>query len=65
MFFHSHSCTDARFLPARYEMVTTLIAQIVRFASQIYDMRAVDLYQWVCARYRVGMKGAETKAKRS
>jgi hypothetical protein len=26
----------------------------------MYD--AVDLYQWVCARYFVGVKGAETKA---
>jgi hypothetical protein len=49
-------------------MVTTLIAQIVRFARpniQIYDARVVDLYQRVCARYFVGVKGAETKAKRS
>jgi hypothetical protein len=49
-------------------MVTTLIAQIVRFARaniQIHDARAVDLYQWVCARYLVGVKDAETKAKRS
>ena len=49
-------------------MVTTLIAQIVRFARpniQIYDARIVDLYQWVCAQYLVGVKGAETKAKRS
>jgi hypothetical protein len=40
----------------------------VRFARaniQIYDARVVDLYQWVCARYLVGVKGAETKAKRS
>jgi hypothetical protein len=40
----------------------------VRFARaniQIYDARMVDLYQWVCARYLVGVKGAETKAKRS
>jgi hypothetical protein len=32
---------------------------------QIYDAHVVDLYQWVCARYLVGVKGAETKAKRS
>jgi hypothetical protein len=32
---------------------------------QIYDARVVDLYQWVCAQYLVGVKGAETKAKRS
>jgi len=32
---------------------------------QIYDTHVVDLYQWVCARYLVGVKGAETKAKRS
>jgi hypothetical protein len=39
----------------------------VRFARrniQIYDARVVDLYQRVCARYLVGVKGAETKAKR-
>ena len=38
----------------------------VRFACpniQIYDARVVDLYQWVCARYLVGVKGAETKIK--
>ena len=49
-------------------MVSTLIAQVVRFARpniQIYDAHVVDLYQWVCARYLVGVKGAETKAKRS
>jgi hypothetical protein len=53
---------------ARSEMVTILIAQIVRLVRpniQIYDTHVVDLYQWVCARYRVGVKGAETKAKRS
>ena len=46
-------------------MVTTLIAQIVRFARpniQIYDAHVLDLYQWVCARYLVGVKDAETKA---
>jgi len=40
----------------------------VRFARpniQIYDAHGVDLYQWVCARYLVGAKGAKTKAKRS
>ena len=59
---------DERVVDARSEMVTTLIAQIIRFARpniQIYDARVVDLYQWVCARYLVGVKGAETKAKRS
>jgi hypothetical protein len=59
---------QARVLLARSEMMTTLIAQIVRFARlniQIYDARVVELYQWVCARYRVGVEGAETKAKRS
>jgi hypothetical protein len=43
------------------------IEQIVRLARpniQIYDAHVVDLYQWVCARYLVGAKGAETKAKR-
>ena len=37
----------------------------VRFARpsiQIYDAHVVDLYQWVGARYLVGVKGAETKA---
>jgi hypothetical protein len=36
----------------------------VRFARpniQIYDAHVVDLYQWVCAQYLVGVKGAETK----
>ena len=40
-------------------MVSTLIAQIVRFARpniQIYDAHVVDLYQWVCARYLVGVR---------
>ena len=44
-----------------------LIAQIFPFARpniQIYDAHVVDLYRWVCARYLVGAKGAETKAKR-
>ena len=57
---------QARVLQARPEMV--LIAQIVQFARpniQIYDAHVVDLYQWICARYLIGMKGAETKAKRS
>jgi len=40
----------------------------VRFARpniQIHDAHVVDLYQWVCARYLVCVKGAETKSKRS
>jgi hypothetical protein len=47
---------------------STPVAQVVRFARpniQIYDAHVVDLYQWVGARYLVGVKGAETKAKRS
>jgi hypothetical protein len=59
---HSRSYTNprlqARVLPARSQMVTTLIAQIIRFARpniQVYDARVADLYQWVCARYRVGV----------
>ena len=35
----------------------------VRFARpniQIHDAHVVDLYQWVSARYLVGIKGAET-----
>jgi hypothetical protein len=61
--FNSRSYTNprlqARVLPARTEMVTTLIAQIVRFARpniQIYDAHVVDLCEWVCARYLVGVK---------
>ena len=49
-------------------MLTTMIGQIVRFACpniQIYDVHVVDLCRRVCARYRVGVKGAETRAKRS
>src|SRR6266478_8030804 len=55
---------DEWVVDARSEMVTTLIAQIIRFARpniQIYDARVVDLYQWVCARYLVGVKRAETR----
>ncbi len=40
----------------------------VRFARpniQIYDRHVAGLYQWICARYLVCAKGAETKAKRS
>jgi hypothetical protein len=47
-------------------MLTTLTAQIVRFARpniQNYDAHVVDLYQWVGARYLVGVKGADTTAK--
>jgi hypothetical protein len=36
-----------------------LIAQIVVFVLpniQIYDTHVVDLYEWVCARYPVGVK---------
>jgi hypothetical protein len=53
------SLLQAHVLLARSEMVTTLIVQIVRFARpniQIYDVRVVDHYQWVCARYRVGVR---------
>jgi hypothetical protein len=45
-------------------MVTTLIAQIVRSARrniQVYDLRVVDLYQRVCARYLVVVKGAKQR----
>jgi hypothetical protein len=48
-------------------MLATLIAQIVRFARpniQIYDAHVLDLYQWVWARYLVGVKTADTKEKR-
>jgi hypothetical protein len=37
----------------------------VRFARpniRIYDAHVAYLYQWVCAQYLVGVKGAETKA---
>jgi hypothetical protein len=57
----------ANCLPARSEMVTTLLAQMSDLRAPISKSttRAVDLYQWVCARDLVGVKGAETKAKRS
>ena len=48
--------------------LTALDRADVRFVRpniQIYDAHVVDLYQWVCAQYLVGVKGAETKAKRS
>jgi hypothetical protein len=49
-------------------MLTTLIAQIIRFARpsiKIYDAHlVVELYEWVCAPYLVGVQGAETEAKR-
>jgi hypothetical protein len=43
----------------RSELLSTLIAQIVRFARpniQIYDAHVIDLYEWVCAQYLVGVK---------
>jgi hypothetical protein len=53
--FHSCSYTNpqlqARVLPARSKMVTTLIAQMSDLLApniQIYDAHVVDLYQWVC-----------------
>ena len=39
--------------------------RFIRPTIQIYDAHVVDQYQWVCAQYLVGVKGAETKAKRS
>jgi hypothetical protein len=48
--------------------LTALDRTDVRFVRpniQIYDAHVVDLYQWVCAQYLVGVKGAQTKAKRS
>src|ERR1700730_14000710 len=47
--------------------LTALDRTDVRFVRpniQIYDAHVVDLYQWVSAQYLVGVKGAETKAKR-
>jgi hypothetical protein len=44
--------------------LTALDRADVRFIRpniQIYDAHGVDLYQWVCAQYLVGVKGAETK----
>jgi hypothetical protein len=35
--------------------------RFIRPNIQIYDAHVVDLYQWVCAQYLVGVKGAETK----
>jgi hypothetical protein len=49
------------------EILTTLIAQSFPFARpniQIYDAQVVGLYPWVCALYLVGVKSAETTAKR-
>jgi hypothetical protein len=44
-------------------MVTTLTnGRFTRPNIQIYDAHVVDLYKWVCARFFVGVKGAETKA---
>jgi hypothetical protein len=51
-----------------HRMVTTLIAQIVRFVRpniRIYDARVGDLYQWDCTRYLVGAKGVETQKQRA
>jgi hypothetical protein len=69
--FHSCFYTNPRVAgsssASALRMVTTLIAQIFPFARpniQICDAHVVDLYQWVCARYFVGVKGADTKAKR-
>jgi hypothetical protein len=45
-----------------------LIAQIVVFVLpniQIYDTHVVDLYEWVCARYPVGVKVQIQKQARS
>jgi hypothetical protein len=39
------------------------MSDLLRPNIQIYDAHVVDLYQWVCPRYLVGVKGAETKAK--
>jgi hypothetical protein len=63
--FYANPRLRARVLPARSEMVTTLIARMSDLLDiQIYDPHVADLYQWVCARYLIGVKGAETKAKR-
>src|SRR5712672_279632 len=35
--------------------------RFIRPNIQIYDAHVVDLSQWVCAQYLVGVKGAETK----
>jgi hypothetical protein len=56
------------FLPTRSEMVTTLTAQMSDLLApniQIYDAHVVDLYQWVGARYLVGVKENEGKAQLS
>ena len=44
-----------------------MTAQIVRFARpniQIYDVDELDLYQWMCAQYLIGVRDAETRAER-
>ena len=48
--------------------LTALDRADVRFIRpnvQIYDAHVADLYQWVCAQYLVGVKGAETVCWRS
>jgi hypothetical protein len=37
--------------------------RFVRPNIQIHDAPVVDLYQWVCARYLVGVKGCRNKGK--
>ena len=52
----------------RAEKLTALDRADVRFIRpnvQIYDAHVADLYQWVCAQYLVGVKGAETVCWRS
>ena len=49
--------------PARSKMVTTLIAQMSDLLAPISKSTTrtwSNLYDWVCARYLVGVKGAET-----
>jgi hypothetical protein len=53
-----------RVLPVRSELLTTVIAQIARFARpniEIYDAHVINLFQSICARYLVGVKSADTK----
>ena len=52
----SDSRLQARVLPARLRNGDHSDRSDVRFARaniQIYDAHVIDLYQWVCARYRV------------
>lgn len=64
--FYTNPLLQARVRPARSECdhFDRADVRFVRPNIQIYDAHVVDLYQRVCARYLVDVKGAETKATR-